>query len=296
MQSARPLSRLILLAGLLPGLACAEAQDIVRTEKGHLGTQVTLSGHGDFLFVLDTAASTSAIYEHTRAALELSADPALRIELQGAGGAQTIERYHLPPLAVAGVEAKGLVVAGLPAGVKHGEEVMGIVGVDVFGEHVVEFDLKANRIDLHDAGHAPASERGWNELPVTLLPPVRFATVEVMVGGQPVTAVLDTGASRSFINWQSARAAGVTPETEGLEKVSTTHGATNHGFDSAKYDFDGVAIGATTFGTARLSISDLSVFAALGLKDKPAMILGLDLLGDRRFVIDYPGQRLLIER
>lgn len=286
---------LVLLA-CLPATSGAGVQGLVRTGKGHVGTMVSVAGNGRHLFVVDTGASISAIYEHARKALRLKPEPAGRMQLHGAGGMQSVERYRLPPLGLAGIEADGLVVAGLPEGVKHGDDIMGIVGQDVLGRYVVEFDLKANRLGLHERGRTLDSASGWREVPIRLLPQVGLVMVTVVVGGQPVTAVLDTGARRSFINWCAARAAGVTPDTAGLARDAGGGGATAHRFAFVTHGFDTVSLGGNSFGKARLSIADLPVFATLGLEQRPGMILGIDLLGDKRFVIDYAGRRLLIER
>jgi len=39
-----------------------------------------------------------------------------------------------------------------------------------------------------------------------------------------------------------------------------------------------------------LKIADLSAFETMGLKDKPAMLLGLDYLKGRVLVIDFPSK------
>lgn len=287
---------ILALLAAMPVVATAGEQDMVRTGKGHVGTRVALAGHGEFLFVVDTAASISAVYEHARTALKLKAEPASRMELHGAGGVQTVERYRLPALNLAGMRTGDLIVAGLPAGVKHGDDIMGIVGQDVLGQHVVEFDFKRNRLGLHARGHEVQSRSGWREVPIRLLPHVGFVTLDARLDGMPVTAVLDTGARRSFINWSAARAAGVTPQTRGLTQVAGGGGATAHRFGFATHGFGRVSVGATSFADARLSIADLPVFATLGFRHRPVMILGIDLLGDKRFVIDYARRRLLIER
>jgi predicted aspartyl protease len=294
MSPRRPLGLLALLLAA-PALL-AGTQDLVRTSKGHLATEVELDGHGKVLFVVDTAASASAIYAPARARFGLEADPALRITLQGAGGAQTIDRFRLPPLQIAGRRFDDLVVAGLPSGVKHGDEVMGILGQDVLARHVVELDIPEQRITLHPAGQTPASARGWTEVPAGRIEGPGFTTVSVRLAGQPVRAVLDTGARRSFINWAAARAAGVTPQTPGLLRAETRGGATQHGFAYDRFRFDAVALEPLAPAAVELAIGDLPVFGALGMAAAPAMILGLDVLGERRIVLDAAGGRLLVER
>jgi hypothetical protein len=216
--------------------------------------------------------------------------------MYGAGGSRKIQRYLLPRLSVAGVDAGQLLVAGLPDGVKHGDEVMGVLGRDVMGRYMVEFDLVSNRLGLHKPGALPASTRGWNAVPIRLMPQVGLVMLDVTVEGTSVTAVLDTGARKSFMNWRAARAAGVTPGSKGMQAASRASGVTGHAFQYHTRQFQGIGIGATTFRPSALAISDLPVFAPMGMDKAPSMIVGLDLMGDRRFIVDYPGMRLLIER
>ena len=293
-----PRHRIACLAALLAlsPAAMAGTQDLVRTSKGHLGIEVALEGLGDALFVVDTAAATSAIYEPARARLGLAADPALRAQLQGIAGLQVIERYRLPPAQVAGRRFDDLVVVGLPAGVKHGDEVMGLLGQDVLSRHVVELDLPGQRITLHPADHDPASAHGWHAMPTGRIEGAGFSTVGVDLAGAPVRAVLDTGARRTYVNWAAARAAGVTPDTPGLLRAESAGGATAHGFAYDRFRFDGVRIGALAPVAAEIAIADLPVFKALGMDGAPAMILGLDVIGERRLVLDAARARLLVER
>src|SRR5688572_9902172 len=113
MHSAMNISvRLLLAALLLPLLAHAGSQDLKRTRKGHLVTQVHIAGHGEQWFVVDTGAAASAVYAHARTRMGLAAEPGARIEMHAAGGSQWIQRYRLPRLSVAGVDADRLLVSG----------------------------------------------------------------------------------------------------------------------------------------------------------------------------------------
>lgn len=280
---------------LLPFMTRAGSQDLKRTRKGHLVTQVRIAGHGEQWFVVDTGAAASAVYAHARKRMGLNAEPGAGIEMHAAGGSQRVQRYRLPRLSVAGVDADRLLVSGLPEGIQHGEEVTGVLGGDVLGRHLVEFDLASGRLGLHRSGERPPSSRGWDEIPIRLLPQVGLVLVDVKLGGAPVTAVLDTGARQTFINWHAARAAGVNAG-EDLALVKTAGGATRHAVRYSLRKFAGISVGKTRFGESALAISDLPVFVSIGMDRAPAMIVGLDLLGGRRFIIDYPARRLLMER
>jgi predicted aspartyl protease len=286
---------LLSFALLLPLAVHAGSQDLRRTSKGHLVTPVQVQGHGVQWFVVDTGASASAVYAHARTRMGLTEEPGAGIEMHGAGGSQWIQRYRLPPLSVAGVETGRLLVSGLPQGIQHGDDVMGVLGRGVFGGYLVEFDLASDRLGLHRPGELPQSKRCWNEVPIRLMPHIGLVLLDVVLDGARVTAVLDTGARKTFMNWRAAHAAGVTA-AEPFAQVRTAGGATGHAVRYSSRTFKGIAIGATRFRPSVLAISDLPVFGPIGMDQAPAMIIGLDLLGDRHFVIDYPGRRLLIER
>lgn len=286
------LSAVTLLA--LP--AYAGVQPLQRTAAGHLATEVVLQGQAKVLFNVDTGAGASAVYETLRKRLELAPERGARIQMHGAAGAQMIERYRLPLLSVAGVETRDLLVSGLPAGISHGEDVMGIVGRDVLSRYVVEFDLVADTLGLHPPGVLPESAHGWELVPFRVRPQVGLVELMVEIGGAPVKAVLDTGARKSFVNWQAAGAGGVSAESPQVRRGAGASGATAHAIGFHISPFPDVRVGAARFSQPSLAIADLPVFQVLGMDRAPAMIVGLDLLDGRRFVLDYPGGRLLIER
>lgn len=293
----KTLPRLLLATTLLlPPAAQAGTQELQITSTGHPAAYVQIRGHGAQLFGVDTGASASAIYETFREKLDLVPEPGAQIEMYGTGGSQIIQRYRLPRMSVAGVDAGQLLVSGFPSGIKHGEGVMGVLGRDVLGAYMVEFDMVSSRLGLHAPEAVPASEHGWDTVPIRLMPQIGFVMLDVTLNGTPVTAVLDTGASRTFMNWHAARAAGLTPQSPGLKAETLASGVTRHAFPYHVGEFSRIDVGNAAFGQNPLAIGDLPVFEPMGMDKAPGMILGLDLMGDRRFIVDYPGLRLLIER
>ena len=53
-----------------------------------------------------------------------------------------------------------------------------------------------------------------------------------------------------------------------------------------------VSIGSWKIARTTLLFAGMPVFAQFGGADEPVAILGGDVLKDRRFVVDYPAQRL----
>ena len=106
---------------------------------------------------------------------------------------------------------------------------------------------------------------------------------------------LDTGAVQNIVNHEAARQIGLHlfPDSASREPIT---GASGHVQDMNQLEISHFRIGNLAFGNSRVGITDLTVFDTLDIGDEPAMLLSAKAFADRRFVIDYPRNRLLIER
>lgn len=120
-----------------------------------------------------------------------------------------------------------------------------------------------------------------------------FIVLKVLIEGKPVTAILDTGAPTSVLNWAAAKQVGVTTTTKGLKRRGRgTGGLGSQVADTYLYRFDRVEAGRTRFDAGEVRIADLAVFKTLGLGDKPAMLFGVDMLRDRALFVSYSTKKL----
>ena len=120
----------------------------------------------------------------------------------------------------------------------------------------------------------------------------RAPRLTIRLNGVEVPAVLDTGARGTIINWAAAKAIGLTPDTPGLVKGTDVRGATTHATPSVKAKLARLSIDTAEMRDRDIRIADLPVFKVLGFEaEQPAVILGIDMFADRRFVIDHPGLR-----
>ena len=71
-----------------------------------------------------------------------------------------------------------------------------------------------------------------------------------------------------------------------------TSGLGTKAAETFEYNFKDVRAGRTRFQPSDLRIADLQVFEVLGLKDKPAMLLGLDLLQQTPMLISYSESKI----
>lgn len=289
------IARLFVLLIALGGLAPLDAAEVLRVERPWLGlpqVEARLNGRVAGRFVVDTAASETVLTDAIIARLGLGRGE--RAELTGTTGRATLERFRLDRLSLGRRSYRGLGAYSFPPrGAPAGTD--GLIGADILRRQAVEFDLPRDRIILHDRRPdivRPA--RGWLEVPA-LQRRNGFLIVEVTIGGLTMPALVDTGATQDFVNLPAAEALGlaILPDSESRMAVA---GASGHVQVMNQFALSGYEIAGMRFGPSRLGVVDLALFDSLGFGDRPAMLLSLEALDDRRLVLDYPRSRLLIER
>ena len=271
----------LLLVAAAPGIA---AVPIGIAPSGH-ATVPVVSSLGIHEFVFDTGAEGSAVYEQFSRGHGLQRIGAE--SLQGQTGASGAELVKLPPLSVDGHRKARVQAIVLPP---RSDEVplAGIIGLDVFGDSTVDFDLKAKRLSIRPSGNRLPGGRGQ---PVAARPTTGgLLTVPVRVNGVWATAVIDTGARKTRINWKLGTLLGL--RREDLAAGDTIAGATNQNIETSAANVRRVEVGGRTLRHLPALVADLAVFETFGVADRPAVILGMDWLADTRLIIDFPRRRV----
>lgn len=283
------------LFGLAAG-AAAQPSSVLPLERPWLGlpqTNVVLNGHVAARMIVDTAASATVIGDDTiaRLGLEGRGRPAT---VSGATGSNAAQYYRLRSLQLGPHLYRRIGAYGLPA-LAAPVEADGLLGADILRQHVVEFDMPGRRLIFHDPRtDVPALDgRIWDAI-ATGRRSDGFMLVEVSIGALTMPALIDTGAVQNFINREAARQLGLrfVPESDSIAPIT---GVSGHVQEINQLEISRFSIGEVEFGASRVGVADLAIFDALEL-DGPAMLLSAEVLADRRFVIDYPRSRLLIER
>lgn len=246
---------------------------------------VQVNGGAPMDFVVDTAASQHVLMPRLvqRMALRSAAGGA---SLQGASGIETAPLYDLATLSSAAFLHADVQAVGLPNGAA--TEAWGIVGMEDFDGHRVSFDRERMRFTVQPSG--PAGE-GMASLPALLLG--TFAIVEVQVEGVAVLALVDSGAARTVANPAAMEALGWAFDDPRLTAARPVGGATTHEIEARSGVIGGLRLGPASFEDVTLTFSDLPVFAALGMGDLPALILGSDILNQLpSYAIDYPRSEM----
>lgn len=251
------------------------------------------------LFVVDTAANGTVISPVMRDALGFTEKDGQIVDVTGAGGQVKYQALELDSFGVGEfVRPKfGVVVIDLARFKKNPEQpYAGILGNNFLSDFDLEINLSASRLRLypHDATGRAITPKLDERLSVPNKADSKgFIVLEVLVEGKPVTAILDTGAPTSILNWTAAKQAGVTMETKDLKRREKgTGGLGSQVADTYLYQFKRIKAGRTKFKTGEVRIADLSVFKTLGLGDKPAMLFGLDMLKSHTLFVSYSTKKL----
>jgi predicted aspartyl protease len=239
-------------------------------------------------FVFDTGAEGTAVYSDFA---ETAGLPSVGTErVQGQTGNTELPLVQIRTITLDGIRKGPIKASKLP---KRADaiSIAGIVGLDVFGDRTIDFDLPRKRLSLLPIGSRPRELRS---------PPVRASTtvgalltVPVRIGAVTATAVIDTGARKTRFNWALGRKLGWDPAQ--LSEGDTIQGATNNAIATRNTTVPSVQLGSRRLRNVPVLVADLPVFEAFGVADKPAMILGLDWLASTRMVIDFPARLVWFE-
>jgi predicted aspartyl protease len=274
--------------------AIAAQRSLEVLPSGHPVVLVALDNSAPKRFVVDTAASITTIMPQLRAQMPDLIAKASNEPLQGAAGSTGVETTRIDRLHVAGRTFRSRELMLLPPGPTDRLGVDGILGADIIASFVVAMDMPGRTWRMTDKVESGMLDGLTASVPF-VLDRERAPRLTITINGVAVPAVLDTGARGTIINWAAAKAVGISPNDPGLAKGTDIKGATSHATASVEASLKELAIGDAKVAAPRVRIADLSVFKALGFTpDQPAVILGIDMLADRRFVIDHPGLRLHI--
>jgi predicted aspartyl protease len=264
--------------------------------SGHPVVPTSIAGEGPFPFVFDTGAEGTAVYSWFAKQRGLRPVEGRTETLQGQTGTASVEVVLLPTLTVDGSTISNVEAVVLPDRAD-GVALPGIVGLDLMGRHVVEFDPPEARVALHAQGTS-AKKLGGKQMKPTRARRLAggLLGLPVFINGSPGIAVLDTGARDTRINWRFATAAGVAPESPLVTNDGEIRGATNLAVSLKRGKFQTVDIGNIRRKNLNIRIGDLPVFAAFGVAEQPAMILGMDMLRDVHLVVDFPSATVWMAR
>jgi predicted aspartyl protease len=238
----------------------------------HMLAPVTINGEGPFQFLMDTGANTSCV----------SRDLAQRLMLTGTEPA----RIHT----VVGVrERPGVIIDRLQVGQRSRKAVRaatlplnggidGVLGVDWLEGQRLVLAFKEKSISIarsvrdvtKDGSVVVPARRRMGQLTI----------VDADLGGKPISAMIDSGSQMTIANSALRELVAADDRRSGGDSYPQINMETLAGepFSGEALYLPFLRLGGLQLGNVPVVHADMHVFDLWGMKNKPAVVLGMDLL------------------
>lgn len=268
------------------------------SDTGHIVVETQLNGLGPFRFVIDTGASISVIYEHTRAKIGIEPLQNIKAHVFGIGGSDLFPLARVAEIRVGGEFWQDARVAVLPDTSPIAARVDGILGVDFLSQYAVLHSRQEQALLLYPKELVSDSlYMGWDSVTLRELRVgdgnVAVFVLDMYIDAQHIPAVFDLGATASLMNRRGARALDIlvrSPRT-----TPEIHGVAGGAEVLAELHVWRLEINNSIWRNRIFLVGEFPVFRKLGINRGPAAIAGADLFGERDFIVDFTRRRLLVK-
>ena len=260
------------------------------TESGHMVVELTLNGSAQVSAVLDTGANFPLLGRESAELIgvELPEDYKT-VDIVGLGAMATFPVVHVDNLAFGDISLNSVAAAynsrfDIPGAGN-------IIPSNSIPHRTLDFDFRESRLLAYDRKPMGVGRSSVSRLPVTWQHGLPF--VEVSVNGRDGLALIDTGASVSYINSVFANTAARSPDAlRTIELVGATGAVVPIRILSSRK----FVLGEFKINHYDVIVSDPEFLTHYGLQDEPVMVLGLDVLRQFRVQIDRLDSRLVLSR
>ncbi len=247
--------------------------DTKRDTFEHMLAPVSINDRGPFRFMIDTGANTSCI--SSTLAQQLMLAPTSPAIIHTVVGARERPGVMIDRLQIGERNRKAVRVAALPLD----PELDGVLGVDW---------LKGQRLELHFKSKALAITRSRYEVSkdgVAVVPARRsqgqLTIVDADLSGKRISAMIDSGSQRSLCNAPLRALVEQANNRDMHDRATSRVGLetiVGEQFFGEQLYLPFLRLGGLRLGLVPVVYADVPVFGIWGLKDKPALVLGMDLL------------------
>ncbi len=252
-------------------LACPTTLDQI----GRVVIPVKIDGHGPFRFVIDTGANHSSVSPRLVRRLGLKMTKGSAVDLEGITGSSAIRAVNIKTLQAGSLLVRDALMPVLRTPMMAGAD--GILGVAGLPNMALFVNFQNNRVQITHY----------------LTPGVRFdysrVHTEVVAGGLMAipayvnnvrtVAIIDTGSERTLGN-MALRAALHMQHAPGTpEPITAVYGATKQVEIGRLATSPPIALGPMRIVGAEIIFGNFHIFKVWSLERRPAIIVGMDVLG-----------------
>ena len=241
--------------------------------------------------LVDTGTERTIVTPSTVEALRLDRDRHRNTTIYGIGGASFGANAKIQSFGFGGYEMLDQSYAVGPLNPHQPEN--GILGADWLSLFDVEIDVPHHRMALYQAEGCEGHYIPWHG-PYTDLEHVHvqgndLLNFPVQLAGQPLTALLDSGANATQITQSAAARLGVDDAAMAHDPASQSVGIDQTRLSMHRHRFPEMVVGAEHFPSVVLPVGAVQVPDA-------DMLLGADFLRSRRVWLSYTTQQVFIQR
>ena len=235
-----------------------------------LTVQVTINGAGPYPFLIDTGANASVISRELAASLDLPRRSP--VTFHSIAGAELVETVAVDRISVGRRTRRGMRMSVLPSRYIRGA---GVLGLDWLGSQGLVLDFARNQMRLGSV--ALRSDSLSVTVPI-ISQRSGLHLIDASVAGASVTAFLDTGSTTTVGNTalmhQTLRRRAASRDWADIQLLSLT-GQVLQGRLAALKSLE---LGNLKLGNVPVVFGPIHTFEYWGLVDKPAILIGVDIL------------------
>lgn len=257
-----------------------------RDRIGRIWAPVLINGEGPFRLVLDTGASSSAVVPKVveTLGLPIAVDS---VRLRGVTGSAIASTVTVDTLEIGDLLIEG---ATMPIVADAFGGAQGVLGVEGLLDKRIVIEFRRDRITI-SRSHRERAPPGFLAVPFKLQKN-RGMRVDVMLAGIKTVGIIDTGAQVSVGNL-ALREALVRRAKQPGAKEEIIIGITQDIQQADKARIPSLYAGSLLVRNAEIMFSDLHIFDHWKLTSKPAILIGMDILGVLdTLIIDYKRSEL----
>jgi predicted aspartyl protease len=260
---------------------------IDRTDR--MTVQVQVNGSEAVPFIVDTGAERTVIANDLARKLALDAGPTLT--LATISGKYQVNSFFIDTLSTTSVSLEGIEAPGLE---RSNLGAYGLLGIDSLEDSRVHLDFAHKTMDVLPSRKTRGKTKLENGMIVVNAKRKagRMILSSARIDGIKVDIILDTGAQSSMANIalrDRLRRRHISVDYIPVKMKSVTGTILAGEYTQIRQ----IDVGGLTINDMPMTFADNYAFAALGLKDRPAILLGMDALRlFDRVLIDFSNRRV----
>lgn len=275
------------------GIAAPFIQPFDLDATRRMAVEVMIGGKGPFSFLVDTGAERTVIARELAERLKLV--PGEKLRLATIGSSATVPSFQVAALQMSDIHMPSLVA---PAFFGRHIGAAGLIGVDMLEDRRVLIDFRNQHMEVRETRKRA---RPIIQDPDAIIVTARSASGRLILSdarldGKRIDVIIDTGAQTSVGNLALQRLVAARRANRVPFVATALSAVTGEEVPAMRTAIKRITINGLDVNDLPVSFADSQAFRALGLNDRPALLLGMDSLSlFDRVEIDFPNRRVVFD-